>query len=105
MVTVTIWKSGTAHVFRPRNGRMHKAPGDTFLYHTPVPRLDPDRIALRLPRVAVVHLEQPLAPRIERIVGLEEPRRRHRARPLQGAEQDVVGEARPVAGNERVLHQ
>src|SRR5439155_16007214 len=97
MVTVTILKSGTDHVFRPQNGRMHKAPGDTFLYHTPVPRLSPHRIALRLPRVPVVHLEQPLAPRVERIVGLEEPRRRHRARPLEGAEQDVVGEARPVA--------
>src|SRR2546423_12953519 len=65
----------------------------------------PDRIALRLPRIAVVHLEEALAPRVERIVGLEQPLRRDDARPLERAEEDVIGKARTVAREELVLHQ
>src|SRR3982751_4193495 len=65
----------------------------------------PDGIALRLPRVAVEELEEPLAPREHRIVRLEQAHRRHDARPLERTEKDVVGEARTVAGDERVLHE
>src|SRR5213075_2427200 len=61
--------------------------------------------ALRLPRIAVVHLEQPLAPCVERIVGLEEPLRRDDARPLERAEEDVISKARTVAREELVLHE
>src|SRR5919201_2549098 len=67
--------------------------------------LRPDRIPLRLPGVAVVHLQQPLAPRVNRIIWLEEPCRRHAARPLEGAEENVVGVVGPVAAEEQVLHQ
>src|SRR5436309_1047210 len=65
----------------------------------------PDRIALRLPRVAVVHLEEALAPCVDRVVGLEEPLRRDDARPLERTEEDVIGKARTVAREERVLHE
>src|SRR5919201_4615061 len=67
--------------------------------------LRPDGIALRFPSVAVEHLQQPLAPRVDRIIGLEEPHWRHAARPLERAEENVVGVARPVAAEERVLHE
>src|SRR5689334_802249 len=65
----------------------------------------PDGIPLRLPRVPVEHLQEPLAPRVERIIRLEQPCRRHAARPLERAEENVVGVARPVAAEERVLHK
>src|SRR5437763_3097611 len=65
----------------------------------------PHGITLGLPRIAVVHLQQPLAPGERRIVGLEQPRRRNGARPLEGAEQDVIGETRPVAAEKEVLRE
>src|SRR5262245_39322172 len=69
------------------------------------PSSGPDRIAFRIPCVSAEELEHPLAPLVERVVWLEQPQRRHRARPLKGAEHDVVREAGSLAAHERVLHQ
>src|SRR5690242_8845455 len=67
--------------------------------------LRPHRKTLSLARVAAEEVEQLLAPGEHRVVGLEQANRAHDARPLEGAEQDVVGVARAVAAEERVLHQ
>src|SRR3954469_19706010 len=65
----------------------------------------PDRIALGAPRVASEKLQDALAPRVHRIIGLEQAHRRHAARPLERAEEDVVGIAWPAARQERIAHQ
>src|SRR5258706_14206918 len=67
--------------------------------------LDPDWIPFCLPREAVEEVEHALAPRVHRVVGLEQADGRYAARPLERAEQDVVGVARAVAAEERVLHE
>src|SRR3954465_15481095 len=66
---------------------------------------NPDRVALRLPGIAVEEVEHALAPGVDRVVGLEQADRRDAARPLEGAEEDVVGGAGDVAGDELVLPQ
>src|ERR1700722_9057366 len=49
------------------------------------------RIAFGLARQAAMGIEQALAPGGDRIIGLEQMRRADRTRPLERAEQDVVG--------------
>src|SRR6185503_17963618 len=65
----------------------------------------PHRVALRLPRIPAEEVQHPLAPLVEGIVGLEQAQRRHRARPLEGAEHYVIAEARSLAAEEARLHQ
>src|SRR3954452_10561543 len=65
----------------------------------------PNRVPLGFARIAAEEVEHALAPAEHRIVGLEQAQRRYRARPLEGAEHDVVGEAGSFAGDEWFVHQ
>src|SRR5437879_5557824 len=57
----------------------------------------------RAAREASMGVEQALSPREQWVVGLEQLLRRHDARPLEAAEEDVVGEARPRSADPRLL--
>src|SRR4051812_36653475 len=71
----------------------------TASYFTP-PLLRRGRLATH----PVEQVEHALAPRVDRIVLLQEfQRRAHGARPQQGAEQDVVGIGRRSTRQERLL--